>query len=157
MKQLRLLWFLSLLVCVSLSCAIPFTGAQIATSTLPPALPSDQPLKITGTGTYTDPASSCSTPATQLFLIVNPDGSAELAVDHLNLISTQPCTVGQVVNSLVIWGTANPADGTVTFETCYINKGGTAWGKLTNYTSEILSGEVTCSSNGQQTDIVRMP
>jgi hypothetical protein len=155
MKQLRLVWLLSLLVCVSLACAMPFPGVK--TSTQPPALPSDQPLKINGTGTYNDHASSCSTPATQLFLIVNPDGSAELAVDYLNLVATQPCTVGQVVNSLVIWGTANPADGTVTFETCYINKGGTARGKLTNYTSGILSGEVTCSSNGQPTDIVRMP
>jgi hypothetical protein len=157
MKQLRLVWFLCLLVCVCAACSTSSAGVQIATSTQPPALPSDQPLKITGTGTVIDPVSSCSTPATQLFLIVNPDGSAELAVDHLNLVSTQPCTVGKVVKGLVVWGTANPADGTVTFETCYINKGGVAKGKLTNYTSGILSGEVTCSSNGQPTDIVRMP
>jgi hypothetical protein len=95
-------------------------------------------------------------PAKAVALTVNPDDSATLRVDYPK--PDFDCTPdANDVISLAIFGTADRVNGTVNFTSCDLPSS-TAQGKLTNYASGALSGEVTCTlKNGQPAYKVTMP
>ena len=99
----------------------------------------DQPLKINGSGTVSGTNSwgnPYSVRVTSALLTIKPDNSAELYVVYtINVDYTRE-------EYMYFDGTANPADGTVTFTDC--NLGGSPSGGTLAYTQQPLSGEYTC-------------
>jgi hypothetical protein len=105
----------------------------------PQSPPSAQPLEIKGKGTVSGTNSwgnPYSVQATSILLTIKSDNSAELYVVYtMNVDFTQE-------QYLYFNGTANPADGTVTFTAC--NFDGLPSGGTLTYTNMSLTGEYTC-------------
>ena len=119
--------------------SVEFTVDPVPASDPPQDQTNAQPVEISATGTVSGTNSwgdPFSVPTTSILVTIQPDNSVILyAVYTMNVDFVQE-------QYMYFWGTADPADGTITFTTC--NNAGAPSGGTLSYTSLPLTGEYTC-------------